>query len=966
MQASREPTHELETSVDKAVSQTQSAEPHRQQVITAQSGSNTPSEQSFSKGQLGDDERSSDDYESAQSGPDEAGPPPPRTSSLFIGDKNSGVIRSQPLPKSTTSSGDTARTITQQGANPSPRKGTQSPRSTHSSNKTPTQTSFDHAKVIPTMPYALERTESPQDAQSASMLQAATTPSSDIRSSSMILPRSRYSNETSGGGIPRDADSVDAQMRQSEDEDIQPQNQPARTQPSYLTLPTPEFSPLMGEGNTGLAFSPNISRNPHSRGLSLGSIPSALDAERPPSPVSPFLQSSEEPAEQRRGRSVVPVHHGIDHDFIEESSVERARRRSPSFSRPFQTGRSSEDVRPFTDHHSQDHPAFRPSSESSDAELAIKYPPSRSSDRGFSNSREQAPEYQRFGQGAPDMPPVEPQSRSRRGSRSSAYFKKIRDSVSPSRRSRPQDVSRPSLPDSSRVSDSPQSVTREPQQLDPEEKPRRSSVFGRIKTNNSSRSDQAQSKGSSAPRAATMPIQPSGVAIAGMERPLEDKNPVNNRMSTASRLTQKLQRASTTVNQPKPEQEGAKKKRFSGIGSLFGRNPRRQNSDQTIGMPPQQAAQYRQQSGPTRRSAQRFALDDEPIEGPRMAPGQYAPTSMDSPPAQVQYTKQSQTQSQPQRDLLAYVQDRMQRQPSMTERPPQAERISAGNFNPDRNSSTYASHQSTAAPIQSSPVGSRPPPAARSTGSWSRFSQTGPSNSNPRHSQPAAPPPQPLVSLSHINDFVSSPPLGYDSRPTQRSWMEGTTPPPRTFTSPPQNPHPETRRPAGSESPPPPPPPPKDSRWAKNAESKSPSNHARSGSIPLQTRSSPAAVEQRQSLPPLQTNVSGPRRSARSSIVPANSKETLPKMDKENMTPEQKRKSRQEEIERGHLSPSDLTASGQREKMNVLLEDEAANGKEAAVSRSNGNMEDDEPIVMSATSFPGQMWQPDHLAWEGE
>lgn len=67
--------------------------------------------------------------------------------------------------------------------------------------------------------------------------------------------------------------------------------------------------------------------------------------------------------------------------------------------------------------------------------------------------------------------------------------------------------------------------------------------------------------------------------------------------------------------------------------------------------------------------------------------------------------------------------------------------------------------------------------------------------------------------------------------------------------------------------------------------------------------------------------------------------------------------------------------------MSVLQEDEAVNEKEAAptttvaAAGSGGGKggverererEEEEPIVMSATSFPGQMWQPDYLGWEGE
>ena len=61
-------------------------------------------------------------------------------------------------------------------------------------------------------------------------------------------------------------------------------------------------------------------------------------------------------------------------------------------------------------------------------------------------------------------------------------------------------------------------------------------------------------------------------------------------------------------------------------------------------------------------------------------------------------------------------------------------------------------------------------------------------------------------------------------------------------------------------------------------------------------------------------------------------------------TPEEKRRSRQQEIERSTMSPqaaAELNAGGR--------------------GRDSGD-----EVVMSATSFPGQMWTPDYAHWEGE
>lgn len=68
------------------------------------------------------------------------------------------------------------------------------------------------------------------------------------------------------------------------------------------------------------------------------------------------------------------------------------------------------------------------------------------------------------------------------------------------------------------------------------------------------------------------------------------------------------------------------------------------------------------------------------------------------------------------------------------------------------------------------------------------------------------------------------------------------------------------------------------------------------------------------------------------------------------MTPEEKRekrKSRQQEIERSALPPTNMKIGG-------------------GVGGSGRGENEDEQPVMSATSFPGQMWQPDYSHWDGD
>ena len=933
------------------LSDIQSTEPQHDPSESTESDRNTPSEQSYSKGQLGDDERSSEDYyESADSGPEYSGPPPPRSSSLFIGDRNAR----QPLPKSTTSSGETARAATQHTGAAGSRIGTHSPRSTNSSNKTPTQLSFDHAKAMPSMPSPLERTESPHEIHS-------------------VLPPDLGSHSSAERQI------AESRGRQpsSTVRDMEPPpaiggaqfgNRPPDIRTNNLILPIPQFSPLMGEPHFSTSLSSDLAQDPHHRGLSIGSIPSTLDPEHPPSPVSPFVQPREDSRDEKRGRTVIPVHHGIGHDFVDESSVERARRRSQSFSRPFQSGRTLEDTRPLIGPDTEHHPAFRQSSETREVRQQIDYHPGPASGQRRSVSRDQAPEYESLGQGAPDLPSAEKKSRSRRGSRSSTYLRAIRDSVSPSRRSQARERSQHSFPDSIKTSDSPHSTARSPDVNENDEKSRRSSIFGRIKASNNSASDQLPGKDSSALRAATMPMEHTNRVSTEMQKPTVYNSAPSSKMTAASRLGQKLQRASTTVTQVKPEPEIGKKKRFSGIGSLFGRNQKRQSEDQFTSVPPQQHQQYGKYTGRSRGPIQRFPLDEDPDEAPQQLQSHDDSPRNDAPPPQPEALEQS--RGLPQSDLPAYVQDRILRQSTT---PTNQQHV-------PKPANTRSSQASTLQRNSTSQegVGSQRPSASRSKSSWTRFSQTARSNSDHQQSYTAAPPPQALVSLSHINDFVSSPPPTNESRPTQRSWIESKNALPKNDTK--SSPQQQTTQEKllRSESPPPPTPP-KDERWIKPQSSSKPyHNHVRTGSAPLQSRS-PAST-QRQSLPPLQTSVSPrpPHTSARSSTPVLQQQQQLassasPRDDTSNssMTPEEKRKGRQEEIEKGHLSPSSAataTGSAQRGKMSVVHENETARSSpygERSASRQVLQQED-EPIVMSATSFPGQLWQPDYLAWEGE
>ena len=233
-----------------------------------------------------------------------------------------------------------------------------------------------------------------------------------------------------------------------------------------------------------------------------------------------------------------------------------------------------------------------------------------------------------------------------------------------------------------------------------------------------------------------------------------------------------------------------------------------------------------------------------------------------------------------------------------------------------------------------------------------------PNTSSSRSREPLPPQstPEPQSSGSSWTRFSShSRSKSRNSQQPQPS-SNGTTFPAPPFNTPntPQNA--TTRQPfqstSRSDSPPPPPLPPKDdwhtSRPRQSTistittttlhHSHNPSQVSAMSIRPVSTerQNRPVSSGNRQSLPPLQTDVSSHRNSAVRSASKA-------------LTPEEKRRSRQQEIERSTLPRTD---------MNI--------GSRSAEGMEVRRMSDDEQPVMSATSFPGQMWQPDYAHWDGD
>ena len=1081
-------------------------------------------ESNNSQGRLGDDERSEVSAESTQddqlepqrpSDLDRRSPRPGQTAAPNVDRRSQGVTV------------DTSGRMRLGSNNPTPKQ-THSPRSTmSSSNRTPTQTTFSHggpesasqvrdgSAVTSAGPFNAENASSREPPRPAQPRQSSST-------SFVSPPTSRFSNQDSSGQSNSSAPNpslapADKQLQSRSMRDRPSDRHYGRTDSGpHLEPPSLSPSPFV-EDTIVTGLSPT--RYSHLRGPSIGSIPSALDPERPPSPVSP-QQPTPNPTQQR-GRTIIPVHHGIDHDFTGEGSMERATRRSSSQQRQLQSSRLSEDSN--ADAPSiHNHPAFRQSSEAGrDLEDPVNFHPGLVSSGQNALVGTQVPQYQLERQGAPDLPPVDSRSQAQHGSRTSAFFRPL--SNSPSRQNQPAVHRGPSNG----------SAVHQSSSTDEEKRNKRLSILGRFRGSSGTSSEQSRSKDRNVSRlGAAEPVEHPTRAVSeshkSVQKPIsqpaqqpiqqpvrqqdQQKPSPGNKPSITSKFSKKLQRASTGA---KPDQDDGKKNRLSSLGGLFSRSSqKRQTSGGSISNPQGQYISY----NATKPAPSRFRLDEEDEEErnePVVPPpeGYYAPGRMQFANARPQMPRQSNSSAyvqttashQPtqytrpqiprQSDTSAYVQTASQNQPTSRTGPTQAQPVTntlpgashqpasssrRTQTQPDPNMSPQSNHsQQQSTPVrQMNTLRDEPasnqserPVKSRSGGAWARFSSD---NRSKGTSPLAAPPPQGMASVQHIKDFISAPPPSRNSRPTSRSWIEGTSPPP---------PHDRNRDVQASqedsersESPPPPPPPPKDD-WHRPRGS-----HTRTASQPyaptvdrLTVATNPAdarhtMMEQRPFLPPLQTNVPSPTlRMTRmfasgsasgsggggASAASATRDDSYDDDDGGNtprrrskvdavvpMSAEEKRRSRQDEIEKGHLSPKQSSRSAKSVKS--VKSARSAKGKTAsagagasasargsrvivptttttttitstntptrtptsAVSTSTqkkrhsglehketvppvreqddlpseqrktggaggakaetSSSDSDEPIVMSATSFPGQEWQPDFFHWEGD
>ncbi|MCJ1356700.1 MAG: hypothetical protein MMC33_006695 [Icmadophila ericetorum] len=596
-----------------------------------------------------------------------------------------------------------------------------------------------------------------------------------------------------------------------------------------------------------------------------------------------------------------PIHYDTTHDFISQGPPSRDTPRS--FSRPFQ------------DPNLHQHPAFRQENlQVGSIDWPEEYYPEGTS-RGDALPREQNTEFRLDGVGPP--PAVEERSRNRRSFGPSTLLKRL--SGTPASEGEP----------------SHNQPTPAPAPAKTERKAKRGSFFKAL-TGEKVENDKKDSATSS-PRRSQVEVpsnrqtQSSNRAEFVTNRQLSSSTTAESPVApSANSSRSRLQRATTSSVAPALLETG-KKKRFSGLGNLFSRSNQRQST------PPAPQPSYPAQSSPQSSPYNSF---NNRVSPPNSVSAYHANRQISGMPVQQYAT------------------------------PPPVDRYAAPNpplegyYSPDRTSATFSpefmSGQRSPRLVaqdtlpsnyqrntQNTSTGTYPrnnqQPTMITPGQWDLNQQS--RNESNQDSLSLAPP----VSQSSWTRRAGRRSEGFPNSNAQPSQPLATGSPgfQRTSARPSQIYHEMGRSNtvARNDSPPPPPPPKDD--WRGTSPTSATTQH-RSTSAPLQTalRSSytptstlpkhlqpSSSSQQRQTLPPLQTNVNTHAR---------NVSREAPKIQ----TLEETRRTRQKEIEMGLTSPQHLIAPPK-------------------VERATRVNTDEERIVMSSSSYPGQEWQPG-AGWDDE
>ena len=554
-----EPPHEHvsphETAVTKSSPESQPL-PHSS---AQRSPRDTPSLESFTQSQEGDDERSEDSVPTNQEHP-------PRASSLYLkGLANKRQLRS---PQTQVTVGGNASNIVEerplQDSHFGSPKGIQTPRSATSSNRTPTQATFTDAcqpAILAGSPAKTDRASihyrsgsgSPRSfpqPQSGFATHVLTTNHQSQEPETMpgFPPDSEDTNQTADGGPTTSLSTLQTLLNQTTDidshsqasKDVNLQSQSEIYQESSLQSPTNVENDRLDYLTQNPMHSKTPSQSRSWRGPSIDSNLGRVNFDHPPSPLTP-RQPPNYDASDERGRTG-PIHYGIDHDFDRPSDAERSRSHSPSYIR------RSQDSRPSLDPNILDHPAFRAVAEGNG--MPIEDYHAQLTRKENLTPRQQTAEDMLVSGGPKIGRRSGSKSRSRRGSRSSVFFKALTS---------PLKSDRPHLPN---ASDSQTSSSPRGSPVVGDRRSKRLSIFRPRSGNMESEGGDIRSKENMAPDASP---QDSFTQVAHQVGPMTPSRfgEDNAAKGASSKWSKKLQRASTSA---KPEPDSGKKKRFSAIG----------------------------------------------------------------------------------------------------------------------------------------------------------------------------------------------------------------------------------------------------------------------------------------------------------------------------------------------------------------------------------------------------------------
>ncbi|KAL9008994.1 MAG: hypothetical protein Q9173_005938 [Seirophora scorigena] len=587
---------------------------------------------------------------------------------------------------------------------------------------------------------------------------------------------------------------------------------------------------------------------------------------------------------------------------------------------------ASPEYRPLSQPHQeptiQNHPAFRQEQapDKNDKPLEQHYPaPVSRQDPVI--PRSEATEFSLQGVGPPPAPrPRTNTSTSKRGSRSSAFFRSFKT---------PQtETSSPELASENNVQDdSEKQVANKIRKT----KSKRGSLFRSITgAKSSSGEDKLEETNTGEPSASTRD---------DADRPAEVVENDDSPTKAPSKHRNRLSRTATPKVEEKQREAPSKKKRFSTIGSLFGRSKDQKSSINRSKQSSQQV--QRQDLAPRQGSSGHMsasvasgrANDSSDYTRDKLTREGFlaeAPGRKSSKPPEAQAPAQQQHLFPPRQQTLGSGTQQSQQRPSGWSREPSA--------NSSITRSRRPPSQQNIAPVQHHRLHS---------------SVTTRSTTHPSGISQSASKPQQYSSTTTTTTFTSRPPNQQRQQQQQQQQQQQSNTFPR------------------SDSPSPPPPPPKDTWHRSKQHQHSMSNNSftqgagRSSTdapFPVNIPNGPpstnnilslreytfpahtplpqqqpgrASAQPHQSLPPLQTSIPAP----------------APKPH--DIDP---RQARQSQIE----TPTRAGDHSNRYATTTTTTITTASGNGGKGRAEN----DDEPIVMSATSFPGQMWQPQY-GWDG-